>query len=334
MKHQIAILGYGTIGKGVFQILKEKEDFEIKYVFDRKINFNPEHINLFTDNFDDILNDDNIEIVVEVLGGFDFAYDCIKKCLLKKKSVVSANKEVVALKIDELLDLAQKNDVKFLFEASVGGGIPIIKPLEEIVRTSDVEAIYGILNGTTNYILTKMFEGMSFETALKEAQRLGFAEKDPTADLQGLDMIRKINILADLAWNIKIDLDKVGHLGIDIIKEVDINYALEKNWKIKYICSAKKVDNDIELGVYPYYLDNKHPFYGIDNEFNAIMLKTRPNDDLIFIGKGAGSLPTASAIVGDMYAIIKDFKFDHYKNENDYQCHPLNNQKITKLEVI
>lgn len=333
MKHKVAILGYGTIGKGVFKILMSKDDFEVAYIFDKKDRFDPNHINLFTDNLEDILNDPTVDSVVEVLGGLDFAYSCDKKCLEHGKNLITANKEVVAAKIDELTMLARENNVLFMFEASVGGGIPIIKTLCEVSRTSTISGIYGILNGTTNYILTKMFEGKGFDEALKDAQDLGFAEKNPAADLEGLDMVRKIAILSDLAWNTYVPCENVGVHTIYTIKEENIKYAKENNLRIKFICSAEKKDDSIVLGVAPYYLDKNHPFYNVNNEVNAILLKTYPNDDLAFIGKGAGSLPTASAIVGDLYSILKEYKFDTYKNINKFELVPLKiGNEITLLE--
>lgn len=331
MKHKVAILGYGTIGKGVFKILKEKENFEIKYVFDYKENFNKDYLNLFTDDLDKVLNDDEVEFVVEVLGGFDFAYHAVKRAIESHKHVVTANKEVVALKINELTKLAKDNNVSFLFEASVGGGIPIINNLNELIKNSKVSKIYGILNGTTNFILTKIFEGLSFEEALKEAQELGFAEKDPSSDLEGLDMVRKIAILADIAWDTFVPVDIINHQSLCSITKENIEYAKQNHLKIKYACCAEKEGNTISLGVKPIYVSCCNILANINNEFNGILLKTDPNDELMFIGKGAGSLPTASAIVQDILAII-DYKRNYlYENRNSYE---FKSEKISeKLET-
>ncbi|MCR5491065.1 MAG: homoserine dehydrogenase [Bacilli bacterium] len=323
MAHRIAILGYGTIGRGVFEIARTKKEFDVAYVFDRKERFDKRYESLFTDDLGTILNDPSVEIVVEVLGGFDFAYSCIRKCLESRKSVVTANKEVVAVKIDELTRLALDNGVRFLFEASVGGGIPIIKPLMEIVKTSEIRGIYGILNGTTNFILTKVFEGMPFNEALKTAQKLGFAEANPSADLEGLDMVRKIAILADLSWDTYVPIEKVSHIAMNTVTQESIDYAKKSGLTVKFICQAVKEGNEIRLGVAPYYLKQTHPFAGVSNEFNAILLKTYPNDDLTFIGKGAGSLPTASAVVGDLYCIINNMAFDSYHNANRFDIRGL-----------
>lgn len=315
---KIAILGYGTIGKGVFEIVKSDENIEVIKVLERKNKFDQEYLSLFTDDFNEILLNKDIELVVEVMGGYDFAKSCIKSCLEYKKHVVTANKEVIARDIDELLNIAKENDVNLLYEASVGGGIPIIKNLKEITLVSNISKITGILNGTTNFIITKMFEGMTFEKALKIAQELGFAEADPTADLEGFDMMRKIAILSDLAWNTKVDINLIKHNGFKMIKEEDINNAIKNNQIIKFVCEAILEDDAIDISVYPKIFEKNHLFGSVNNEFNAIILETYPNDTLSFIGKGAGSLPTASAVVSDIIDIINKKNIETYKNINKY----------------
>ncbi len=315
----IAILGYGTIGKGVFEIVSEIESIKVVKILERIERFDKKYLELFTTNIDDIINDNNIDLLVEVMGGFDFAYNCMKKALIGKKHVVTANKEVVALAIDELTNLALANNVKFLYEASVGGGIPIIKNLSEIVKLSSIKSIKGILNGTTNFILTKINDGMSYNEALKKAQELGFAEADPTADVEGYDMMRKIAILSDVAWNTKIELNDVKHLGITSLKDEDYKNAKRNNKIIKFICYANKINDFIEIGVNPIYLDKTDILASVNNETNAVILETYPNDELVFIGKGAGSLPTASSIVGDILNIINNRSISEYKNELKYK---------------
>lgn len=315
---KIAILGYGVIGKGVYEIVSKKDDINVVNILEKEEKFDKQKINLFTSNIDEILNNDEIELIVEVLGGYDFAYNCIKKALNAKKHVVTANKEVVAKSIDELTALATKNNVEFLYEASVGGGIPIIKNLVEITKTSQISSIEGILNGTTNFILTKINEGMSYNDALKKAQDLGFAESDPTADVEGYDMMRKIAILSDLAWNTKIDINDVIHIGLTSLKDEDYKKAYDNNQIIKYVCYANKIDEKIEIGVKPMYLEKEHILTKVNNETNAVILNTYPNDELVFIGKGAGSLPTASSIVGDIYNIIYNRTISIYENTNKY----------------
>lgn len=226
-KARIAILGYGVIGKGVFKICLEKEEIEVIKIFDYKENFDKQYANLFTDNLEDIINDNKIDIVVEVLGGYDFAKKACVLTLSKHKHLVTANKEIVANDIDELTKLARDNKVSFCYEASVGGAIPIIKNLKELTLVNRIQKIIGILNGTTNYILSRISEGMSFEEALKLAQEKGFAEKDPTTDLEGYDMMRKIAILSDIAWNTKINIHDIKHSSFSLIH----NYDMKKNYK-------------------------------------------------------------------------------------------------------
>ena len=312
-KTKIAILGYGVIGKGIFEICKNIEYIEVVKILERKERFDEKYLDLFTDNIDEIINNEEIKIIVEVLGGYDFAKSVIVKSLEAKKCVVTANKEVIAKDIDSLILLSKNNNVELAFEASVGGGIPIIKNIKELVKINKISKISGILNGTTNYILTKMHEGISFNDALKDAQQKGFAELDPTADLEGYDMMRKIAILSDLAWNTYVDINKVKHQGISNIKESDIKEALKKNKVIKFVCESTLVNGNINIEVTPKVFDNNHFFSNVNNEFNAVILETYPNDVLTFIGKGAGSMPTASAVVLDVIQIIEN------KHENDYQ---------------
>lgn len=315
----IAILGYGTIGKGVFQIAQNNPLLNVKKILERKEKFDNNYIDLFTSNIDEIVNDPNIELVVEVLGGYDFAKSCIEKSLLNKKHVVTANKEIIAKDIDVLLDLAKDNEVSLLYEASVGGGIPIIKNIKEIALVNKISKITGILNGTTNYIMTNMFNGIPFDEALKKAQELGFAEADPTADLEGFDMMRKIAILSDLAWNTKIDINLINHKSFTSVTDEDIKRAIKDNKVIKYVCESELVDNQINISVYPKVFDKTHLFANVNYEVNAVILETYPNDTLSFIGKGAGSLPTASAVVADIIDIINNKNYEYYKNINKYK---------------
>lgn len=314
----IAILGYGTIGNGVFKIVKDNPNINVIKILERKERYDQKYINLFTSSFDDIINDDNIELIVEVMGGYDFAKDCIVKALNRKKHVVTANKEVIAKDIDVLLQIAKDNNVSLLYEASVGGGIPIIKNIKELTLINRISKITGILNGTTNYIITNMFNGMLFEEALKKAKQLGFAEADPTADLEGYDMMRKIAILSDLAWNTKIDIDLVKHKSFLSITNDDIIDAKNNNKVIKYVCEATLENDKINISVFPKVFDKTHLFANVNYEVNAVILETYPNDTLSFIGKGAGSLPTASAIVNDIVDVMNNKNYEYYKNINKY----------------
>lgn len=315
---KIAILGYGTIGKGVFQIACHNSLQVIK-ILERKEKFDNQYLELFTDNLDDIINNPEIEVVVEVLGGYDFARKCVEKCLKAKKHVITANKELMAIDIEYLLSLARENNVNLTYEASVAGGIPIIKNLKELKKVNKISAITGILNGTTNYILTKMFEGFSFDEALVEAQKKGFAESDPTADLEGYDMVRKIAILSDLAFDTFVDINQVFREGIRSITKELVEEAKQKNQVIKFVSEARLINNQLNIEVKPKYFSNTHFLAFVNNEFNAVILETYPNDTLIFIGKGAGSLPTASAIIADIID-IKDGKYlENYQNINKFE---------------
>lgn len=315
----IAILGYGTIGKGVFTIAQDNPLLNVVKILDKPEKYDEKYINLFTSSIEDIINNDKIELVVEVLGGYTFAKDCIEKALNNRKHVVTANKEIIAKDIDSLLECAKANGVSLLYEASVGGGIPIIKNIKEIALVNKISKITGILNGTTNYIMTNMFNGMPFEEALKKAQELGFAEADPTADLEGFDMMRKIAILSDLAWNTKIDIGKIEHKSFKSVSEEDIKKAKENNKVIKYVCESIIKDNHINIKVYPKEFEKSHLFANVNYEVNAVILDTYPNDTLSFIGKGAGSLPTASAVVADIIDIINGKNYEYYKNINKFE---------------
>ena len=316
---KVAILGYGTVGKGVFQIINQTPNMEVVKILEKPEKFDSDYIDLFTSDIDLIVNDPNIDVVVEVLGGYGFARGCIDKAIEAKKHVVTANKEIIALDIDTLTLKARDKNVCLAYEASVGGGIPIIKNLKEIKEVSHISKISGILNGTTNFILTKMFEGKSFDEALKDAQEKGFAESDPTADLEGYDMMRKIAILSDLAWDTYIDIDLITHKGISDISVDMVEHAKKNNKVIKFVCEATIIDDSIKVEVKPKYFDDNHFFASVQNEFNSIILETNPNDKLIYIGKGAGSLPTASAIVSDVVDIINNRYLDNYQNTKKYK---------------
>lgn len=318
-KINIAILGYGVIGKGVFEICKNMPNINVVKILERKEKFDQNYIDLFTDNPDEIFRNRKIDIVVEVLGGYDFAKQMIIKSLQYEKHVVTANKEVIAKDIEVLTSLANRSNIYIAYEASVGGGIPIIKNIKELKKVNKITKISGILNGTTNFILTKMFEGLDFDEALKEAQRLGFAESDPTADLEGYDMMRKIAILSDLAWDTFIDIEQIPQIGITKITKEDVLFAKENNKVIKFVCESSLNNGVIEIKVEPKIFDNTHFFSNVNNEFNAVILETYPNDTLTFIGKGAGSLPTASAIVLDIVDIIEDRYLNNYQNINKYK---------------
>ncbi len=314
---QIAIMGFGTIGSGVAELLLKNQNsivqksgqasLEIKYILDIRDFHDHSLSKLFTKDFENILNDPSVGIVVECMGGTKPAYDYVSKCLCAGKSVVSSNKELVAAHGYELLELAKENNVNFLFEASVGGGVPIIRPISQCLAANEICEIAGILNGTTNFILTKMIaEGMSFEDALKLAQDNGYAERDPSADILGHDAARKICILASLCFGKHIYPDAVETVGITEITPEDVEYA--KNWGgvIKLIGRAQKFnDSSISATVGPCLIQNHSQLASVDDVFNAILVRGDAIGDVVFYGKGAGKLPTASAVVADIIDCAK-----------------------------
>ena len=319
----VAIMGHGVVGSGVSEILlthKQKlfasvgEELYIKHILDLR-EF-PEHPleDRFTKDFNDIVNDIDVDIVVEVMGGLNPAYDFVKQCLLKGKSVVTSNKELVAAKGAELLQIAKDNNTNFLFEASVGGGNPIIRPINQCLVANNVSEIAGILNGTTNFILTKMInEGMDFDEALKLAQDLGYAERNPEADVEGHDACRKICILASLAYGKHIYPDAVHTEGITKITLDDVKYASIWGGVIKLIGKVKQLHNDkVDIMVAPMFIPNKSQLANIDDVFNGIMVRGDCTDDVVFYGKGAGKLPTASAVVADIIDCVKHLKNRKY----------------------
>ena len=319
-KTNIAILGLGTVGYGVYDIIQKIDSLNIavKYVLDKDTSKKEllDQNTILTSNYDDIINDNEIEIIVETMGAKDFSYYCIKKALENNKSVVTANKEVIANSIDELTELKIKNKVSLMYEASVGGGIPIIAPLFEIVKVNEVDEVYGILNGTTNFILTKMTnEKMEFSDALKLAQKLGFAEADPTADLEGLDMVRKIAILSDIAYHGKVNIENIEHYGISTVSAKDISFVDSKDYVIKLLAYSK-LDEKASILIEPVIVKKDHILAAVQNENNIVSVNAAFNDNLKFYGKGAGRYPTANAIVNDLIAITegrKNYTFDNQK---------------------
>lgn len=319
-KTNIAILGLGTVGYGVYDIIQKIDSLNIavKYVLDKDTSKKEllDQNTILTSNYDEIINDNEVEIIVETMGAKDFSYYCIKKALENNKSVVTANKEVIANSIDELTELKIKNKVSLMYEASVGGGIPIIAPLFEIVKVNVVDEVYGILNGTTNFILTKMTnEKMDFSDALKLAQKLGFAEADPTADLEGLDMVRKIAILSDIAYHGKVNIENIEHYGISTVSAKDISFADSKDYVIKLLAYSK-LDEKASILIEPVIVKKDHILAAVQNENNIVSVNAAFNDNLKFYGKGAGRYPTANAIVNDLIAITegrKNYTFDNQK---------------------
>ena len=318
---EIAVLGHGVVGSGVLEVLishansiskRAKEDIHVKRILDLREFPGLPYSDCFTKDFQEILNDPEIKIVVEVMGGLEPAFSYVKACLENGKSVVTSNKELVAQKGAELLALAQKNNLNFLFEASVGGGIPIIRPISQCLAANEMTEIAGILNGTTNFILTKMIrEHMAFDDALALAQKLGYAERDPSADVEGIDACRKICILASLAFGSHVYPDSVHTEGITAITKEDVGYAGAWGGVIKLIGEVKKLENGrIHIQVAPMFISRESQLANVDDVFNGILVRGDATGDVVFYGKGAGKLPTASAVVADVIDCVRHLKSD------------------------
>ena len=308
----IAIMGYGTVGSGVAQVIMNnreniaaaagQESVDIKYILDLRDFPGDVNEKLMIKDFNTILNDSDVKVVVETMGGLRPAFEFVSSCLKKGKSVVTSNKELVAAKGDELIKLAEENNANFLFEASVGGGIPILRPIGQCLAANRINEVAGILNGTTNFILTMMIDkNMSFEDALKLAQDNGYAEKDPTADIEGHDAGRKICILASLCFGKHVFPEDIYMQGITKISLTDVEYAKEWGGVIKLIGRAKKLDDGkISAVVTPAFVRNGSQLASTNDVFNAILVRGDAVGDVVFYGRGAGKLPTASAVVADV----------------------------------
>ncbi len=307
---KVAVMGYGTVGSGVVEVLKTNKDaiaknageeLSLKYVLDLR-DFPGDPVQeVITHNFEDILNDEEVCVVAEVMGGIEPAYTFTKKCLLAGKSVCTSNKALVEKHGAELLAIAKEKNVNYLFEASVGGGIPIIRPLHASLTADVVEEISGILNGTTNYMLTKMtFEGADYAEVLKDAQSRGYAERNPAADVEGHDAGRKIAILTSIISGKRVDFEDIYCEGITKITSTEINYAKKLGMAIKLLATSKKIGSEYSIMVMPKMLGAAHPLYSVNDVFNAIFVKGNMLGDSMFYGSGAGKLPTASAVAADM----------------------------------
>lgn len=323
-----AIMGHGTVGSGVAEILINsndtvskavKEELCVKYILDLRDFEGLTYSDKFIKDFDLILNDPDVKIVAEVMGGINPAYDFVKKCLLAGKSVVTSNKELVAAKGAELIKIAKENNVNFLFEASVGGGIPVLRPISQCLSANKITEVKGILNGTTNYILNKMIvDCMDFDDALKLAQDMGFAEKNPAADIEGHDACRKICILATLAFGKHVYPDQVTTEGITEITLADTENANLFNCVIKLIGSTKRLENGkITASVRPTLVSRDNMLSGVNGVFNAIMVTGDAVGDVMFYGQGAGKMATASAVVADMIDCAKHIDARKYLDWED-----------------
>ncbi|MBP2027730.1 homoserine dehydrogenase [Acetoanaerobium pronyense] len=319
-KIQIAVLGLGTVGSGVKNILQEKKELlkerifqktglereiEIKKILIRDINkvYDVDK-ELLTEDFEDILNDDDIKIVVELIGGNQPATDYMIKAMKANKNVITANKLVIAKSNGLLEKVAKENDVRFMYEASVAGTVPVIKVINDSLVGNSISKISGIVNGTTNYILSKMTnENKSFEEALKSAQDLGFAESDPSSDIDGDDSLYKIAILSKLAFSTEIDLEKISKQGIRHITKTDIENAKNSNKRIKFLAQAEKKEGKVVISVSPVEIDSKHPLANVEGAMNAVCISCDNAGEIMLQGAGAGSRPTASAVVSDIFSV-------------------------------
>lgn len=348
-----ALLGLGTVGGGVYKLVqRQKEEMvkksganlEITRILVHNMNKQREGVDasLLTDNWKEIVEDPEISIVIEVMGGIEPAKTMILEALCAGKNVVTANKDLVAVYGRELLDAAQENQVDFLFEAAVAGGIPIIRPLKQCLAANEIDEVIGIVNGTTNYILTKMFEdGMDFSEALAKATELGYAEADPTADVEGLDAGRKVAILASIAFHSRVVFDDVYTEGITKISAKDVAYAKEFGSVIKLLGVAHNKEDGIEVAVYPMMLPKNHPLASVRDSFNAVFVHGDALDDAMFYGRGAGELPTASAVMGDVIDIIRDIQFSCtgrisctcYKNTPVKSSDDVKNKFFVRMQV-
>ena len=342
-KVKVALLGFGTVGTGVYKLIeRQREEMPFKVGADlvvdkilvRDKNKKREGIesSLLTDKWEDIILDDDIQIVVEVMGGIEPAHTYIMEALQAGKNVVTANKDLIAECGKELLDTAEENGCDLLFEASVAGGIPILRPLKHCLAGNHLTEVMGIVNGTTNFILTKMAEeGMEFKEALALATELGYAEADPTADIEGYDAGRKMAIMASIAFNSRVTFDDVYTEGITNITSKDIQYAREMGCAIKLLGVARNTDTGVEVRVHPMLIPSDHPLAGVNDAFNAVFVHGDAVDDAMFYGRGAGEMPTASAVMGDIIDVARNIQF-HCCGRIHCTCYK--NLPIKKIQEI
>lgn len=336
----IAVLGYGTVGSGVVEVINTNhssinrragEEINIKYVLDLR-DFPGDPVqDILVHDYEIIANDPEVDIVVEVMGGIEPAYTFVKKALESGKSVCTSNKALVAKHGPELMEIARERDINFLFEASCGGGIPIIRALNSSLTADEIDEITGILNGTTNYMLYKMStEGCEFDTVLKEAQAKGYAEADPTADVEGYDACRKIAILSSLAYGKFLNYEDIYTEGITKITPEDMEYAKELGMTIKLLATSRKVGEDSFYAmVAPFLLGQQSPLFSVNDVFNGIFVHGNVLGDSMFYGSGAGKLPTASAVVAD---VVDEAKHLHRNIMTNWSSRPLKLMDMKEVE--
>ena len=312
---KIAVLGYGTVGSGIVEVIKTNQELvnkkagdeiDVKYILDLRDFPGDPYENLVVHDVEVILNDPEIQVIAEAMGGVEPAYTFTKRALLQGKSVCTSNKELVAKHGPELLQIARDKKCNYMFEASVGGGIPIIRPLNASLTPERVDGITGILNGTTNYILTKMErEGSDFDVVLKEAQEKGYAERNPEADVEGYDACRKIAILSSLVYGKTVNFEDIYTEGITKITTTDFTYAKKAGWTIKLLAMSKEVDGKYFAMVTPCMINPTNPLYNVNDVFNGILVHGNTLGNTMYYGAGAGKLPTASAVVSDIIDCVK-----------------------------
>lgn len=327
----IAVLGYGTVGSGVVEVINTNQDsinrragdeIRIKYVLDLR-DFPGDPVQeVLVHDYETIVNDPEVDIVVEVMGGLESAHTFVKRALEAGKSVATSNKALVAKFGPELMDIARNKNINFLFEASCGGGIPIIRALNQSLTADQIDEVTGILNGTTNYMLTKMdMAGSRFESVLKEAQEKGYAEADPTADVEGYDACRKIAILSSLAYGKFLNYEKIHTEGITRITPEDMEYAKVMGMSIKLLATSRKLSEDSYYAVVaPFLVGKNNPLYSVNDVYNGIFVHGNVLGDAMFYGSGAGKLPTASAVVAD---VVDEAKHLHENMPNEWNDQPL-----------
>lgn len=318
-KLNIGLFGFGCVGEGLYEVLNKSSllNAEIQSIVVKTKNKKRSlDENQFYYDSSVILEDPEINTVVELIDDANAAYEIVKSALQRGKNVVSANKKLIAEHLDELIELAKENNVSFLYEASVCASIPIIRNLEEYYNNDSLSGIQGICNGTTNYILTQTNYGKGYDTALKEAQELGYAESDPTLDVDGFDSKYKLQILIKHAFGVTTLPEDIFNYGVRHVSLENVNYALEKNYHIKLISHAVKLDNKVFGFVAPHFIKADHPGYSVENEFNAVIVEALFTDRQSFVGKGAGSHPTASAVLSDISALQYDYKYEYKKSRS------------------
>jgi homoserine dehydrogenase len=316
----IGLFGFGVVGEGLFNVLNEskiKNASISKIVVKDKEKARSIGRSYFSYDKNEILQNDEINLVVELINDSEAAYEIVTTALRNKKSVVSANKKLIAEHLDELINLAIQNDVSFLYEAAVGGAIPVLRNLEEYYNNDLLNSVEGIINGTTNYILTQLSKGGTYPDALKKAQDLGFAESNPTLDVDGFDAKYKLVILLKHAFGVTADHRKIQQIGVRNIKAQDAAYAKEKGYRIKLVARAERIEDGVLGYVAPHFVNANNLLYNVNDEFNGIVVEGAFADRQLFYGKGAGSYPTASAVLSDISAIKYDYKYEYKKTDDN-----------------